>query len=249
MHTYTCAVTYTYTHTYTYTWVLSWKINAITPAFHTPITVTTFTSSSALMHYCAIQLFNFLMICVWYSGSDFQASNSCCYGMDGPGSGDIPTRPATARVWMGQVSSGWCGVVWCGVVWCGMMWCGVVWCGMVWYDVVWCDVMWCGVVYRTVRATSHLFLFVQNEPNLTFINSPTHLNRMPVSVQSSVCTTVCRICFTTSPQALGNTLFALGKLGMSIVLLFLYSCIVFIEFLRMTLSTSSSHLTHISPFQ
>jgi hypothetical protein len=114
----------------------------------------------------------------------------------------------------------WCGVVWCGVVWCAMVWCGAVKC-----------VVWCYVLHCTVRATRHLLLFIQNKINLTFTNSPTHLHRMPVSVQSSVCTTVCRICFTTSPQALGNTLFALGKLGVLIVHLFLYSCMMFTEFL------------------
>lgn len=94
-----------------------------------------------------------------------------------------------------------------------------------------CGVVWCGMVWCTTGATMYLLLSTQNNQSRIPTLTITHLNRMPVSVQSSVCTTVCRICFTTSPQALGNTLFALGKLGMSIVHLFLYSCMICIEFL------------------
>ena len=46
-----------------------------------------------------------------------------------------------------------------------------------------------------------------------FLSYSCNARRLPISVQSSVSSAICRICLRMSPQALGNTLYALGRLG------------------------------------
>ena len=113
-----------------------------------------------------------------------------------------------------------CAVLYCTVMYCAVLYCTVLYCTVLYCTVLYCTVLYCTVQYDTILCCTALCcillsVIIQSNVHLTFTHliTVTHVHRMPVSVQSSVCTTVCRICFTTSPQALGNTLFALGKLG------------------------------------
>ena len=123
-----------------------------------------------------------------------------------------------------------------------MLYCTVLRCTVLYCAVLYCTVLYCAVLYSTVLCYTALCcilqsFIVQSNVHLTFTHLITvmHVHRMPVSVQSSVCTTVCRLCFTASPQALGNTLFALGKLGKCAMHVRVYLRIFFYDLVELNL--------------
>ena len=115
----------------------------------------------------------------------------------------------------------WIELSWIELNWIELNWIelsGVEWS---WVELSWVELSWVeynGVKERRVKYSAFLSFYFMNSTTSSIsmtcsLSLLYNLHRLPISVQSSVSSAICRVCMRMSPQALGNTLYALGRLG------------------------------------